>query len=65
MSTVRKLASRFVSEEDGAGLIEYALLCALIALAAVVGMGILGGGINTLFTNIGNEVNDAQVPDIP
>ena len=51
--------------EEGAGLVEYALLIVIIALAAVVGMGLLGGGLNTLFTGIGNGIGGATVPVIP
>jgi pilus assembly protein Flp/PilA len=36
-------------EETGQDLIEYALVVALIALAAVVGMGKLANGINSAF----------------
>jgi pilus assembly protein Flp/PilA len=37
-------------EESGQDLIEYALVVALIALAAVVGMQKLANGINSAFT---------------
>ena len=39
--------------EAGQDLIEYALVVALIALAATAGMGTLANSINTAFTNIG------------
>ena len=39
--------------EEGQDLIEYALVVALIALAATAGMGTLANSINTAFTNIG------------
>ena len=40
-------------DESGQDLIEYALIAALLALAAVVGIKALSGKINTEFTNIG------------
>lgn len=40
-------------EETGQDLIEYALVVALIALAATAGMGILASGINSAFSRIG------------
>jgi pilus assembly protein Flp/PilA len=42
--------------EDGQDLIEYALVCALIALAAVAGMQTVANNINTAFTNIGTKL---------
>ncbi len=45
-----------LSEEDGQDLIEYALVVALIALAATAGMGTLAGDINAAFSNIGAKL---------
>jgi len=42
--------------EEGQDLIEYALVVALIALAATAGMGTLATSINTAFTNIGTKL---------
>jgi len=39
-------------EESGQDLIEYALIVALIALAAVVGMSSLASGINSAFLKL-------------
>lgn len=62
MSTVKKLASRFATEEDGAGLIEYALLCALIALGSVVAMTALGVSISGLFGRVGTRLDGTSPP---
>jgi pilus assembly protein Flp/PilA len=43
--------------EDGQDLVEYALVVALIALAAVAGMNTLAGDINTAFTTVGSTLN--------
>ena len=48
-----------IAREDGQDLIEYALLCALIALAATVGMGTLASDINNAFGAIGNQLTAA------
>ena len=45
-----------LKEENGQDLIEYALVVALIAFAATVGMKSLATGINTAFTNIGSTL---------
>jgi pilus assembly protein Flp/PilA len=46
------LFRRFIREEDGQDLVEYAMLIALIALAVVAGVGALATAINTQYTNI-------------
>ena len=48
-----------MAREEGQDLIEYALLCALIALAATVGMGTLASDINNAFGAIGNQLTAA------
>jgi pilus assembly protein Flp/PilA len=47
---------RFALDESGATLVEYGLLLALVALAAVVAMGTLGGQVSNLFTNTANDL---------
>lgn len=46
-------------EESGQDLIEYALVAALIALAATAGMRDLADKINTAFGTVGNLLNNA------
>lgn len=53
------LLTRFWKEEEGQDLIEYALLVALVALAATVGMNALATKINTEFTNLGTSLTTA------
>lgn len=48
-----------ISDERGQDLIEYALLAALVALAATAGMNTLASGINTAFTNINSRLTTA------
>jgi pilus assembly protein Flp/PilA len=45
-------AQDLMQREEGQDLIEYALVVALIAFAATVGMSSLATGINTAFGNI-------------
>ena len=45
-----------LNREEGQDLIEYALIVALIAFAATVGMTTLASGINKAFANIGSKV---------
>ena len=48
-----------VMQEEGQDLIEYALVVALIAFAAVGTMSTLAGDINKAFTNIGNSLTSS------
>jgi pilus assembly protein Flp/PilA len=53
MIKIRKL----LMDSKGATAIEYGLIAALIAVAAIAGMTSLGGKLNTQFTNIGAKLN--------
>lgn len=46
-------------KEKGASMVEYAILVALIALAVIVVVGILGNQINGVFTTINQTLNNA------
>ncbi|HXW05327.1 MAG TPA: Flp family type IVb pilin [Vicinamibacterales bacterium] len=56
---MKNLMARFVREEEGQDLIEYTLLCALIAIACMAGMNALAGNINAIFANIGAALTPA------
>jgi len=43
-------------EESGQALVEYALIISLIAVAAVIGLGLVSGAIDNIFTTIGNQL---------
>lgn len=48
--------SQILHDESGQDLVEYALVLALIALAATAGMQSLAGSINNAFTGIGSKL---------
>ncbi len=50
---ILKSLSRLHKDEAGQGLVEYALILALVAFAAVVAMGTLAKDINNAFVGIG------------
>ena len=43
-------------DDRGATAVEYGLLVALIAVVIIVGVTILGTKLNTLFSNVGNNL---------
>ncbi len=47
-----KLFARFAKDESGATAIEYGLIAALIAVAAITAMSNLGGQLNTTFEKV-------------
>jgi pilus assembly protein Flp/PilA len=54
---MKNLFVRFVREDAGQDLIEYALLAALVALAAGAGAASLGTKLNGWYTAVGTTVN--------
>ena len=65
MMVMFQQALRPVKNEKGAVAIEYGLLAALIALVLAVGARVLGSGLGTMFTTIGNAVSAIVVPGLP
>lgn len=49
---MKTLLVSFIKEESGATMVEYAVLVALIAVAVIVTVGLLGTQINTLFERV-------------
>jgi pilus assembly protein Flp/PilA len=45
-----------IRDEEGATMVEYGLLVALIALVAIVGITLLGGNLNSLFNTVAGSV---------
>jgi len=48
------------ADQGGATAIEYGLIAALIAVAAISGMSALGGGSNGMWGKIGTDVTTAM-----
>ena len=53
---MKALFNRFVREEKGQDLIEYALLAGFISLVAVAAITQVGAGINGVYGNINTQV---------
>jgi pilus assembly protein Flp/PilA len=54
---MKALFKRFVREEEGQDLIEYALLAGFISLIAIIAITNVGQGINGVYTNINGTVS--------
>ena len=56
---VTAFQSRLVRDEDGAGMVEYALLVALIGVLLIGAIGLLTGAIDNVFGSAETELNSA------
>ena len=59
---IMKIFARFLKDESGATAIEYGLIAALIAVAIIVAATSVGGSLDTLFTNVADELETAVTP---
>lgn len=50
------LRLRFVKSEAGASLVEYALLLAMIAIACLVALQFVGGGVSNSLNSSGSSI---------
>jgi len=55
MSSLRSLLAG-ITDEEGQGLAEYALILALIAIIAIVALIFLGGQVSSILSNVGSSV---------
>ena len=54
---MRNLLVRFVREDEGQDLIEYALLATFVSVAAALGAGTAGGALNTWYNALATKVS--------
>ena len=55
-----KFFTKLLRDEQGATAIEYGLIAALIAVAAITAMQSLGNELNTTFTTVSTELSGAN-----
>ncbi|XUU60164.1 Flp family type IVb pilin [Erythrobacter sp. HA6-11] len=48
--------ARILSDESGATAIEYGLICALIAISAIVALGAVGDELSTTMSTVSTEM---------
>ena len=61
---VSRLLVKFqeIKEESGQTLVEYGLIVALLSIAAIFILGVLGQDIVDVFTKVSTELQNAQTP---
>ena len=57
LRAAERIARRPGSDEEGQGLVEYALILILIAMVVIVIMSVLGNQVNNTFSNISNGLS--------
>jgi pilus assembly protein Flp/PilA len=57
MKNLMKKVVGFMKKEEGQGLVEYALILALVALLVIVALRFLGGTVANTYNNIGNAMS--------
>jgi pilus assembly protein Flp/PilA len=55
-----KLVRAFLEDEGGATAIEYGLIAALVAVAAIVALGALGSELSAIFNAVKSDLANAQ-----
>lgn len=60
MLAVRTMGRKLRSDKRGATAIEYGLIAALIAVAAIGGMSSLGGGANGMWGKLDQKISDSM-----
>jgi pilus assembly protein Flp/PilA len=50
---------RFLNNEDGATAIEYGLIAALIGVAIITAVGLVGSSLNTTFNTVSTKLSAA------
>lgn len=51
------MVKKFISGEEGQGLIEYVLILFFIVLVAIVGVKIFGSVLKSYYNNTANKIN--------
>jgi len=55
---MKSIVTRFVRDESGATAIEYGLIAAIVGIGIIVGLGALRDGLNDLFNNISDDLDN-------
>ena len=53
------MLKNFYNDESGQGMVEYGLLVALIAVAAIAAIRVIGGSLSTMFNSVAGDLEGA------
>lgn len=56
MKSLMKKVREFVKNEEGQGLVEYALIIALVAIIVIVALKFLGGTVGNTYNKVGGNL---------
>jgi pilus assembly protein Flp/PilA len=59
------IINRFRQDENGATMVEYGLMVALVALVAAIGAQLMGNDLSILFSSVGSYIKAVPVPTAP
>lgn len=62
MRKMTEIMRTFLKDEEGATMVEYGLMVALIAVVAMAGAKILGEAVDEKFDDVATAVNTGTVP---
>lgn len=60
-----KLFAKLRKSEEGATAIEYGLIAALVAVAAITGMTAVGDSLDATFTSVSGDLDSATAAPAP
>ena len=55
---MNSMIKKFIADESGATAIEYGLIAALVAIAAIAGMQMIGTQLQTTFNAVGTSLDN-------
>ncbi|MBC7454800.1 MAG: Flp family type IVb pilin [Massilia sp.] len=61
MNKIVSAVKTFIADENGVTAIEYGLIAALMGAAVVLGIGLVSGGLSSVFTKIGNKLTGVSI----
>ncbi|MGF1641301.1 MAG: Flp family type IVb pilin [Rhodospirillales bacterium] len=53
------ILAKLLKDESGATAIEYGLIAALVSVAAITALTMMGGSLDTMFTSVATVLGDA------
>ncbi|WP_413614575.1 Flp family type IVb pilin [Helcococcus ovis] len=56
---MKNIMNWFMKEESGQGMVEYGLILALISVAVIVVLTLIGKNLGTIFQNIADKLTEA------